>query len=66
MVQMTEGMTVNDLIKKLEKLDKDKPVKVSVNYDNCDHIQKLGSVYDFNDSYFDKGWITLIGGKCDE
>lgn len=58
-----QGMTVGQLIKELEKLDKDKPVEVSVNYDNCDHIQKLESVYDFNDSYFGDGWVTLIGGK---
>lgn len=59
-------MTVGKLIKKLEKLDKDKPVEISVNYDNCNHIQKLCSVYDFNDSYFGDGWVTLRGGKCDE
>lgn len=58
-----QGMTVGELIKELEKLDKDKPVEVSVNYDNCDHVQKLCSVYDFKDSYFGDGWVTLIGGE---
>lgn len=57
-----QGMTVGELIKELEKLDKDKPVEVSVNYDNCDHVQSLCSVYDFKDSYFGDGWVTLIGG----
>ena len=61
-----KGMTVGKLIKELEKLDKDKPVEISVNYDNCNHIQKLCSVYDFNDSYLGDGWVTLRGGKCDE
>ena len=53
-----QGMTVGELIKELKKLDKDKPVEVSVNYDNCDHVQKLCSVYDFKDSYFGDGWVT--------
>lgn len=61
-----QGLTVGDLINELEKLDKDKTVEVSVTYNGCDHIQKLCSVYDFNDSYFGNGWVTLIGGKCDE
>lgn len=61
-----QGLTVGDLINELEKIDKDKPVEVSVTYNGCDHIQKLCSVYDFNDSYFGNGWVTLIGGKCDE
>lgn len=56
-----KGMTVGELIKELKKLDKNKPVDVCVTYDNCDHIQSLGSVYDFNDSYFGDGWVTLIG-----
>lgn len=37
----------------------DKTIELSVNYDNCDHIQDLSKVYwnkDFN-------WITLAGGK---
>ena len=55
-------ITVGELIKELEKLDKDKPVELSVNYDNCDHIQDLCYVDDFKDSLCGgKGWVTLIG-----
>ena len=62
-VKMNKGkFIVGELIKELEKLDKDKPVEVSVTYDNCEHIQPLSSVYDFNDSYFGDGWVTLRGG----
>ena len=51
-------MTVGDLIQELEKIPKDKVVKLSVNWDNCDHIQSLTKVY-HHDSL---EWITLIGG----
>ena len=50
-------MTVGDLIQELEKIPKDKVVKLSVNWDNCDHIQSLTKVY-HHDSL---EWITLIG-----
>ena len=36
-----------------------KIVELSVNYDNCDHIQKLGKIY-WNDNF---NWITLAGAK---
>ena len=57
--------TVGELIKELEKCDKDKPVEVSVLYDNCEHIQKLNHVYDFKDVYIGDGWVTLRGGNDD-
>lgn len=57
--------TVGELIKELEKCDKDKPVEVSVLYDNCEHIQYLSSVYDFKDSLIGDGWVILRGGNDD-
>ena len=52
-------ITVGELIKELQTLPKDKTVEVSVNYDHCDHIQKLSKIYP--NPGFD--WITLAGGK---
>ena len=34
-------------------------VELSVNYDHCDHMQRLGKVY-WNDGF---NWITLKGLK---
>ena len=53
-------VTVEDLYIELKKLvengDGDKPVKLSVTWDDCDHIQDLrGFSTDF------KGWILLMG-----
>ena len=62
---MTEkGMTVRELTSYLlgliEKGDGDKTVELSVNYDNCDHIQPLKEIYVCeNCKYID--WITLRG-----
>ena len=52
-------ITVGELIKELLKLPSDKTVKLSVNYDNCDHMQDLNCVY------FDDGisWIVLSGER---
>ena len=39
----------------------DKTVKLSVNYDHCDHIQDLKSIH-----YFDSiDWITLDGNDVE-
>lgn len=59
---MTEKykVTVNDLYFELKKLvengDGDKPVKLSVTWDNCDHLQDLRA---FSDDC--KDWILLMG-----
>lgn len=54
-------VTVEDLYVELKKLIKNgeakKPVKLSVNYDNCDHIQGLKRIHR-NDGF---DWITLDG-----
>lgn len=59
---MTEKykVTVEDLYIELKKLvengDGDKPVKLSVNWDNCEHLKNLrGFSTDFD------GWILLMG-----
>ena len=53
-------VTVNDLYFELKKLiekgDGDKPVKLSVNWDNCDHLQNLRA---FSEDY--GNWILLMG-----
>lgn len=54
--------SVGDLIKELEKLDPDKQVELSVSYDNCEHIQPLQSIFDF-DGHISGGWVTLRGGE---
>lgn len=50
-------MKVKDLKETLNELSDDLEVKLSVTYDNCDHVQKLKCVY------FDEGisWIVLSG-----
>lgn len=59
---MTEKykVTVNDLYAELQKLvengDGNKPVKLSVTWDNCDHLQDLRAY----SADFD-GWILLMG-----
>lgn len=50
-------ITVGKLIKELSKLPKDKTVELSVNYDNCDHIQSLKRIYHNKDI----DWIILSG-----
>ena len=53
-------VTVNDLYFELKKLvengDGDKPVKLSVNWDNCEHLQNLRA---YSTSY--TGWLLLMG-----
>lgn len=50
-------MNIGDLKKILEQLPDDLKVRVSVNYDTCDHIQDLEYV-----DFFDEiPWITLRG-----
>ena len=59
---MTEkyNVTVNDLYIELKKLvengDGDKPVKLSVNFHDCDHLQDLRAY----STDFDE-WILLMG-----
>lgn len=58
---MTE-ITVRDLVSYLMELietgSSDKKVRVSVTYDNCEHIQDLQGVHCFDEI----NWITLMGG----
>ena len=53
-------VTVNDLYAELQKLvengDGDKLVRLSVTWDNCDHLQDLRAF----STDFD-GWILLMG-----
>ena len=53
-------VTIEDLYVELKKLIKNgeakKPVKLSVNYDNCDHLQNLRA---FSTDY--PGWLLLMG-----
>ena len=54
---MTEKLTVFELIKQLQKYPMTQEVKLSVNYDDCEHIQDLRSIY----SYDEMGWLVLSG-----
>lgn len=54
-----KGMRVGELIQELEKIPEDKIVKLSVNWDHCDHVQTLKTVY-HSDLF---KWITLDGGE---
>lgn len=60
---MTEKykVTVNDLYFELKKLvengDGDKQIKLSVNFDDCDHLQDLQA---FSDDCCED-WILLMG-----
>lgn len=60
---MSEKITVRQLAAHLLHLvetgNGDKYVELSVNYDHCDHIQKLGEVW--HNENFD--WVTLRGKK---
>lgn len=60
---MTDAFTVRELASYLlgliENGDGDKKVKLSVNYDHCDHIQDLKSIHCFDSI----GWITLDGSE---
>lgn len=53
-------VTVTDLYIELKKLvengDGDKPVKLSVTWDNCDHLQDLRA---YSTDY--TGWLLLMG-----
>ena len=54
-------MNVKELIDELKELPEDTEVQLSVNYDNCWHIQEAEHV-----SYFKPGeWVTIIGKKGD-
>ena len=59
---MTEKykVTGNDLYfelqKMIEKGDGDIPIKLSVTWNNCDHLQNLRA---FSNDY--KGWVLLMG-----
>jgi len=57
-------LTVEDLHEILNAIIKmgygKKTVELSVNYDNCDHIQTLGEVHANTDNI---SWITLKGIK---
>jgi len=57
-------LTVEDLHEILTGIIKmgygKKTVELSVNYDNCDHIQELGSVHTNGETI---SWITLMGVK---
>ena len=53
-------VTVNDLYIELKKMiengEGDKPVKLSVTWDNCDHLQDLRA---YSTDY--TGWLLLMG-----
>lgn len=53
-------VTINDLHFELQKLiengDGDKPIKLSVNWDNCDYLQNLRA---FSTDY--TGYLLLMG-----
>ena len=59
---MTEKykVTVNDLYFELKKIvengEGDKPVKLSVTFNDCDHLQNLRAISDDC-----RGWILLMG-----
>ena len=58
-----KGITVRDLASHLlylvENGDGEKIIKVSVNYDDCEHIQDLKRIGNYKEIDF----ITLRGGK---
>ena len=56
-----EGMTVGELIEHLKELPQQFKVKISVHYDDCEHIQDLRGVYSLMSSDID--WILLRGKK---
>ena len=54
--QMTEkAMTVKELKEWLNGVSEDMNIKLSITYDNCEHIQNL------NDVYAEGIWLYLIG-----
>ena len=53
---MTEkAMTVKELKEWLNGVSEDMNIKLSITYDNCEHIQNL------NDVYAEGIWLYLIG-----
>lgn len=58
-----KGITVRDLaghlLHLIEKGDGEKLIKVSVNYDDCEHFQHLRRIGNYKEIDF----ITLRGGK---
>ena len=61
-----KGITVRDLASHLlhliEKGDGEKIIKVSVNYDDCEHIQNLTRIGNYKEIDF----ITLRGGNLND
>ena len=59
----TNEFTVRELCSYLlgfiENGDGDKIVQLSINYDHCDHIQRLRKIYNIDGL----DWITLSGGS---
>lgn len=56
--------TVRELKRALEDVDEDIPVYLVVNYDNCGHMQEMGSIDVFHDRYANTDeWCILIGVK---
>ena len=56
------GMNVGELKKQLENVDDNLPVELMVNYDNCWHMQRLGSV-DVARPWGEDNWVVLRGEK---
>ena len=52
-------MNASELIKILEKLPKETKIRLSVFYNNCEHLQDMGDSF-----YFKEGnYIKLLGKK---
>ena len=52
-----KAMTVAELKNILNRLSDDCTVKLSIHYDNCEHMQNLNDFYVFNN------WLILSGGN---
>ena len=48
-------MTVKELKERLNGVSENMNIKLSITYDNCEHVQKL------NDVYIQGIWLYLIG-----
>ena len=53
-------MNAGELIKILEKLPDETKIRLSVFYDNCEHLQDMGNYF-----YFEDGNYILLRGKKD-
>lgn len=58
MTKITVRDLASHLLNLIETGNGDKKVRVSVTYDNCEHIQDLQGVHCFDEI----NWITLMGG----